>query len=42
MNRFLKKPAFGSEGLKRGCCGANLMVDAYKRKYGKAKDAQYS
>ena len=42
MERFQEKAAFGSEALMRGWRGAYLMADAYKRKCGKAKDAQYS
>ena len=42
MDRFLIKAAFGSEVLIRGRRGAYLRDDAYKRKCGKAEDAQYS
>ena len=42
MDRFLKKAAFGSEALIRGRWGAYLRADAYKRKFVKAEDAQYS
>ena len=42
MDRVLIKAAFGSEALIRGRCGANSRVGAYKRKYSKAEDAQYS
>ena len=36
------KAAFGSEALIRGRRGAYLGADAYKKKCGKAEDAQYS
>ena len=36
MDRFLKKAAFG-----RGRRGAYLRADTYKRKCGKAEEAQY-
>ena len=42
MDRFLIKAAFGNEALIRGQRSAYLRADAYKRKYGKAEDAQYS
>ena len=42
MGRFLIKALSGSEALIRGRHGAYLRADAYKRKCGKAKDAQYS
>ena len=42
MDRFLIKTAFGSEALIRERRGAYLRADAYKWKYGKADDAQYS
>ena len=42
MDRFLIKTAFGSDALIRLIRGAYLRADAYKRKYGKAEDAQYS
>ena len=38
MDRFLIKAAFGSEAFIRGCRGAYLRVDAYKKKCGKAED----
>ena len=37
MDRFLNKA-----GFVRGRRGAYLRADAYKKKYGKAEDAQYS
>ena len=39
---FLIKAAFGSEALIRGRRGTYLRAHAYKRKYGKAEDTQYS
>ena len=42
MGRFLIKATFGSEALIRERRGAYLRADAYKRKYVKADDAQYS
>ena len=42
MDRFLTKAAFGSEAPIRGRRSAYLRVDAYKRKCGKAEDAQYT
>ena len=42
MDRLLIKAAFGSEVLIKGQHGAFLRGDAYKRKRGKAEDAQYS
>ena len=41
MDKFLREAAFGSEALVRGRRGAYLKVHAYKRKCGKADDAQY-
>ena len=42
MDRIAIKAAFVSEALIRGRHGAYSRFDAYKRKSGKAKDAQYS
>ena len=42
MDRIPIKAAFVSETLIRGRHGAYSRFDAYKRKSGKAKDAQYS
>ena len=42
MDRFLIKAAFGSEALIRGRRGAYLRDSVYKKKCGKAEDAQYS
>ena len=42
IDRFLIRAALGSEALIRGRRGAYLKADAYKRKCGKAEDAQYS
>ena len=42
MVSFLIKAAFGSEALVRGQRGTYLRADSYKRKCGKAEDAQYS
>ena len=41
MDRFLIKPAFGSEALIRRQSGAYLSANAYKSKCSKAEDAQY-
>ena len=41
MNRFLIKASFRSEALIKGQRGAYLRADAYKKKCGKAEDAQY-
>ena len=42
MDSFLIKVTFGREVLIRGQHGVYLRADAYKKKYGKAEDAQYS
>ena len=42
MDRFLIKATFGSETLIRGRRGAYLRASVYKKKCGKAEDAQYS
>ena len=42
MDSFLIKAAFASEALIRERPGAYLRAGAYKRKCGKAEDAQYS
>ena len=40
MDRFLTKAIFGSEVLIAGRRSAYLRADTYKRKCGKAEDAQ--
>ena len=42
IDRFLIRAVLGSEALIRGRRGAYLKADAYKRKCGKAEDAQYN
>ena len=42
MDRFLIKAVFGTKALIRGQRGTYLRADAYKRKYGKVEDTQYS